>query len=100
VDGERRDQVTLEVRNSGEIPPELLPVLFAPFREGKHGQKRGEGLGLGLFIVSEIVAAHGGKVSVRSAEGSTTFSVVLPRHARVGRELEDEQRPRLAEGSR
>jgi signal transduction histidine kinase len=101
VDGERRDLVTLEVRNRGEIPPELLPVLFAPFREGKHGRKRGEGLGLGLFIVSEIVAAHGGKVSVRSAEGSTTFSVALPRHALGAREPENEQRrPRLAEGNR
>ncbi|HWA72679.1 MAG TPA: hybrid sensor histidine kinase/response regulator [Polyangiaceae bacterium] len=101
VDGEQRDQVTLEVRNGGEIPPELLPVLFAPFGEGKHGRKRGEGLGLGLFIVSEIVTAHGGKVTVRSGEGSTTFNVALPRHASAAAEPEvDDRRQRLAEGNR
>jgi sigma-B regulation protein RsbU (phosphoserine phosphatase) len=38
-------------------------------------------IGLGLFIVREIVAAHGGTVSLEStAETGTVFSLKLPRH--------------------
>ena len=40
-----------------------------------------DGLGLGLFIVREVVLAHGGRVEVRSdsTERETTFTVILPR---------------------
>ena len=39
-----------------------------------------QGLGLGLFIVNEIVRAHGGKVEIVSTAGQgTTFTVRLPR---------------------
>jgi two-component system sensor histidine kinase/response regulator len=38
-------------------------------------------LGLGLFIVRQIVRAHGGKVSMSSAGGKTVFVVALPRNA-------------------
>ena len=73
------EQVTLRVTNHGPpIPASLLPTLFEPYR----GRENSEGLGLGLFIVREIVSAHGGTVSVSSAEGQeTTFTVVLPRRA-------------------
>jgi signal transduction histidine kinase len=38
------------------------------------------GTGLGLYIVQEILAAHGGQVSVESVEGEgTTFILTLPR---------------------
>jgi len=37
-----------------------------------------DGLGLGLFIVSEVVRAHGGEVEVRSHGDETTFCVHLP----------------------
>ena len=43
------------------------------------------GLGLGLYIVSQIAAAHGGGVAARSHEQSgTTFSVTLPRVSPAG----------------
>jgi signal transduction histidine kinase len=77
-----RERVGCEVHNDGPpIPPELLPNLFDPFRRGL----RGHGLGLGLYIVHQIVAAHGGRVeATSSAEEGTTFRVTLPRAAQAG----------------
>jgi two-component system sensor histidine kinase/response regulator len=72
------DEVTLTVHNGGEpISEETLPTLFEPFKRGDTSVR---GLGLGLYIVGEIVRAHGGTVGVTSsvAEG-TTFRVSLPR---------------------
>jgi sigma-B regulation protein RsbU (phosphoserine phosphatase) len=71
-------QVALEVHNEGPpVPPDVRSELFEPFRRGPGGGEDGS-LGLGLFIVREIVRAHGGAVEVRSAsrEG-TTFTVRL-----------------------
>jgi PAS domain S-box-containing protein len=75
------ERVTVEVRNKGTIPGELLPRLFEPFRSGRHYASRGQGLGLGLFIAKAISRAHGGGLEVDSADGSTTFRLVLPRRA-------------------
>ncbi|KYF92346.1 hypothetical protein BE17_21240 [Sorangium cellulosum] len=74
----------LEVSNRGSpIPPELLPVIFDPFRRGDQqheGPRRSGGLGLGLFIAKTIVDAHGGSIEVTSTpEQGTLFRVVLPR---------------------
>jgi signal transduction histidine kinase/putative methionine-R-sulfoxide reductase with GAF domain len=81
------EAVRLEVHNQGPpIPPERLESIFEPFR--RFAPDRGfssscSGLGLGLYIVDQIVRAHGGSLSVRSnAEEGTTFTVWLPR--RVG----------------
>jgi signal transduction histidine kinase len=67
----------LSVANSGEpIPENALKELFHPFARGdkKAGQ---EGLGLGLYISSEIVKAHGGVLSVASNAQSTIFTVII-----------------------
>ncbi len=76
------EEVLFEMHNQGPpIPSELLPFVFAPFRQGsaQEGAMAG-GLGLGLYISDQIVRAHGGSIVARStaAEG-TTFSVRLPR---------------------
>lgn len=77
------DSVTLEIHNPGAIPPDLLGVLFDPFR-GAHLTASRKGLGLGLFITKHIVEAHHGTITVDSAEPrGTTFSVTLPRHRRT-----------------
>jgi two-component system, sensor histidine kinase and response regulator len=80
VDGARADAVVVTVANSGTIPSALLPQLFDPFRGAQRQAGRAEGLGLGLYIVQQIVVAHGGSVQVQSGENNrTTFTVSIPR---------------------
>jgi two-component system, sensor histidine kinase and response regulator len=82
LEGTRGDSVSLVVKNSGTIAPEVLAHLFDPFRSGQREPGRGEGLGLGLYIVSQIVKAHHGTVDVQSGQGDeTSFQVRLPRTA-------------------
>jgi signal transduction histidine kinase len=79
------EAVLLSVTNSGPtIPPALVERIFEPFQQGAEntiGKRRG--LGLGLFIVREIVRAHGGTIDVRSNDELTTFSVKLPRASQL-----------------
>jgi PAS domain S-box-containing protein len=75
VDG---GQFKLSITNSGEaIEPSTLERLFQPFfRGGMRGTR--EGLGLGLYICSEIAKAHGGTIEVTSESGSTCFTLRIP----------------------
>ena len=68
--------VQLHVRDTGSgIPAEQRAAMFEPLYTTKPG-----GTGLGLYIVREIVTAHGGQVSVESVEGQgTTLTLTLPR---------------------
>jgi len=79
LNGLRADSVTLAVSNTGVIPGEVLPHLFDPFRGGQRHLGRSEGLGLGLYIVQQIVLAHGGQVDVKTDAQRTTFIVLIPR---------------------
>jgi signal transduction histidine kinase len=79
LDGTQRDAVTLVVINGGVIPAGILPHLFDPFRGGQRQSGRGEGLGLGLYIVSRIVQAHDGRVDVETGASETAFHIRLPR---------------------
>ena len=92
VDGGERHHVTLAVKNGGTIPSDILPHLFDPFRGGERNSGRGEGLGLGLYIVSQIVQAHDGRVEVQTGGGETSFHVRLPRaHRSDGFNLEQDR---------
>ncbi|MBV8452495.1 MAG: sensor histidine kinase [Deltaproteobacteria bacterium] len=73
--------VVLEVHNRGPaIPAELLPTMFDPLVRGSSHNRDENGLGLGLFIVDQIISAHKGTIAVTSSEDSgTTFVVRLPR---------------------
>lgn len=59
------------------IAKEVLDTLFDPFQRGRSSQHPG-GLGLGLYIVREVVSAHGGTIDVESSTSGTTFRVALP----------------------
>lgn len=65
-----------EIRDA-PISSDLLETLFDPFKRGRDIARRG-GLGLGLYIVREIVNAHGGTIDVTSDASGTVFRVVLP----------------------
>jgi two-component system sensor histidine kinase/response regulator len=79
IDGSTLGHVGLAVHNDGAIPRDMLPVLFSPF---KPRGRQSRGLGLGLYIVDQIILAHGGRVSVRASEdGKTCFDVRLPRRS-------------------
>jgi two-component system sensor histidine kinase/response regulator len=80
LDGTKQDEVILDVANWGTIAPELVNHLFDPFRGGQRPAGRSEGLGLGLYIVYQVVKAHGGSVGVKTGlEERTIFEVRLPR---------------------
>jgi two-component system sensor histidine kinase/response regulator len=81
LNGSRSDRVTLAVTNTGVIPQEVLPHLFDPFRGGQRHLGRSDGLGLGLYIVQQIVVAHRGRVEVKTDVRRTTFLVEVPRRA-------------------
>jgi signal transduction histidine kinase len=75
-------EVVASVHNGGHIPADLMPRLFEPFQSGVGKRTRAEGLGLGLYIVQQIVHSHGGEVRVSSTqEEGTSFEIRLPRHA-------------------
>ena len=69
--------VVIAVHNEGEpIPADRLGKVFEPFWRRTAAR---EGLGLGLYICSQIARSHGGVVSARSsAEAGTTFEARLP----------------------
>jgi signal transduction histidine kinase len=81
----RGSDVEVRVTNGGPpIPPELQNSIFDPFvrREVASPGLIKSGLGLGLFIVKEIVTGHQGVVELASTESEgTTFAVRLPRVA-------------------
>jgi signal transduction histidine kinase len=81
LDGTDPAQLVLVVRNRGQIPSDILSCLFEPFRRGKVRVGSKDGLGLGLFIVEQIVLAHGGTINAESVDAVTTFRVALPRVA-------------------
>ncbi|MEJ7686944.1 MAG: HAMP domain-containing sensor histidine kinase [Variovorax sp.] len=80
-------EVFLEVHNNGPaIPERTLATMFQPLNRAaldrRGGASESSGLGLGLYIASEIATAHKGSLQVRSTDADgTTFTARLPRHA-------------------
>jgi signal transduction histidine kinase len=80
--------VEVVVHNEGPpISESLRATLFSPFRRGdlESRSPKTSGLGLGLYISHQLVAAHGGQIEVQSsANEGTTFRVTLPWVSEVG----------------
>ncbi|WP_176084489.1 sensor histidine kinase [Martelella sp. HB161492] len=77
----RDDAVLFSVVDHGiGIPPDEIETVLAAKVRGSNIDEIG-GTGLGLSLVSRIIAAHGGKLDLESVEGhGTTVTVQLPRH--------------------
>ncbi len=68
------ETLTLSVSNGGTpISADVIDKLFHPFWRNEKNKKTG-GLGLGLFIASQIAEAHKGSLMVHSDENETVFS--------------------------
>ena len=75
------DRLVLSVSNAGNpIPEEVRGQLFQPFFRGGVRRSR-NGLGLGLFIASEIAKAHDGLLEVASDDHETRFTFTMPMRA-------------------
>jgi signal transduction histidine kinase len=100
---ERNGAIRLDMRHQGEvmsirvandgrhIPEEKLQYLFEPFALAS-----GEGSGLGLWVVYQIVRQLGGELTVESRPGTTVFAVELPLAAsgvQLGKQHENEPKP-------
>jgi signal transduction histidine kinase len=81
---EEPEAVRFAVSDTGAgIPEQFLPHIFEPFFRVP-GQERATGVGLGLAIASDIVAAHGGTVGAESREGiGSSVSFSLPKTGRL-----------------
>jgi hypothetical protein len=76
------NDIRIEVRNAGNLPQTSgAEGLFEPLFQGAAGHRDAadSSLGLGLYIVKEIIQAHGGDVGARSKDGETVFTAYLPR---------------------
>jgi two-component system sensor histidine kinase ResE len=75
-------EMEIYVADTGSgISSEAIPHIFERFYQADQSRSGGKkhGAGLGLAIVQEIVAAHSGRITIRSQEGlGTTFTVHLP----------------------
>jgi len=88
LDGTGSD-VLIAVENQGApVPADSIQSIFNPLVRGAGGEalpasraRLPGSIGLGLYIVREVAAAHGGTVQVKSSDAATIFTVCLPRRA-------------------
>lgn len=75
-------QMVLVVEDSGPgIPPQLLPLIFNEFSQGKSHDSQTSGIGMGLAIIARLVTLMGGTINVSSPLGrGSKFTVRLPVH--------------------
>ena len=78
-DAAEQNALRITVRNQGkEIPESEQERIFSKFYQSDKSHST-EGNGIGLAIVKRVLQLHFGNVSVQSADGYTTFTVILPK---------------------
>ena len=71
--------LVLEVSDNGEgIPAEKRDELFEAFSRIEETSAGQEGVGLGLYVVSQLVAAMNGRIDLQSSSRGTTFTIYVP----------------------
>jgi K+-sensing histidine kinase KdpD len=80
---DQEEYVDLIVKDNGPgVSSEDQKHLFKRFFRAADAKEKVRGSGLGLYICKQIVQAHRGKISIRSAQGrGAEFIVSLPKHA-------------------
>jgi phosphoserine phosphatase RsbU/P len=72
--------LTCVANRGAPIPTAVVPRLFEPFVQGSENAR--QGLGLGLYIVAQIVRAHGGTYKISSTVEETAVTLRWPRSPR------------------
>jgi signal transduction histidine kinase len=73
--------IVIEVADDGQgIPPEMRDQLFEAFSRIEETAAGQEGVGLGLYVVSQVVAAMEGRIDLASSSRGTTFTIYVPCH--------------------
>ncbi len=76
---DKGETVTVTVSNEGsEIPEDKRERIFSKFYQAEESHAN-EGNGIGLAVVKRVVDLHGGRVTVNSENGMTSFTVELPK---------------------
>ncbi len=86
---ERLSQIRLTIKDQGiGIPEKEIPYIFEKMYRATNSEKISvKGTGLGLYIASQIVKAHGGQIKVKSVvDKGTAFTVILPKNRRIAEE--------------
>lgn len=83
--GNQSGDVELQISNyAPTLPPEQLGSMLSPHRGADdNSSPPSKQLGIGLFVASRIVQAHGGSLSVDQSNGVISFRITLPARARV-----------------
>lgn len=91
-----RGGIEISVADTGVgIAPENLDLIFEQFRQADHGDRRFDGLGLGLYIVRRLLDLLGGTITVSSElQRGSDFRLWVP--SRDDPSLRSVERPRLA----
>jgi signal transduction histidine kinase len=78
--GSQGSSVWIRVKDSGPgVPLEEQEMIFQPFYRGSQASRFPQGLGLGLSIARDLVAAHGGELELESTPGAgSCFTIWLP----------------------
>lgn len=80
IDGTDENEIVIQVLNDGHIAGSDLDKIFEPYHSASRERQGTSGLGLGLYIVKQLVAAHHGEIGARcNDEEGICFEIRMPR---------------------